>query len=156
MALRASLPERAMVAIVIGMAVDTAGRRRVELPRRVASLAGHGRMHAHQREVGKIVVEVGHLGPGRRAVAAFATLTLAAGMNVVSPMAADAIASKRVGLDRDFVAGLAGELSMPADERKIRGFRVIELHARPLRRRMTGLTFITEQPAVRVIAAMTA
>lgn len=129
MATRARGSERAAVAVVLGMTIRAAGRRRIELPCRVAGLAWHGRVHTHERKRGEIMIEIRDLGPRSRSVAALAPLALAAGMDVVGPMTADAFACQRIRLDRNLVARLTGELAVPPVQREIRRFRVVELHA---------------------------
>src|SRR5262249_11206976 len=124
-------PQRALVRVVVAMAVEALALRVVELRRLVAARALDLLVLAEQREAAEVMVEAHVLLPGDFAVARGAALAELPGVRIVSAMATDAVfRGLRHGDVLDMARG-ALRRRVRAVQREVRVARVIERDVRP-------------------------
>ena len=152
----ALLAQAALVHVIVRMALHALQWSVVEGQCGVALRATDDTMHPEQWELSQIVVEYNVGGPGVLSMAGFAAALELAAMRILTAMASTAVLWQCLPRNHRGMTGVAIDLGVRAEQRKVRFFRVIVGHRLPFLVVVAIIALLTESPGMRVIGLVAA
>jgi hypothetical protein len=147
--------ETPVMGIVRGMAGQATALGIAVLRAQMTGLAGGDIVHADERKAGQVVIEKDLVVPCLCIVAGGAILTLPALVDIVRPMAIDALGGFEIGHVGTAMTGTADEIAMPAIEREFGVLGMIEIDRLPALRGVATLAVCPVATLVLVVFPMT-
>lgn len=148
--------QSALVDVAAAMTGDTVARRAREGPRRMALAAADDHVHAQQREIDQVVIEVDARGPAVAVVTGLASRLQRATMYVITPVAAGTRGGQLLCCQASRVTGMAIELRVRSQQREFRFLRMLEGQRLPRFIAVTGAAIFTEPACMRIDVSMAA